>query len=223
VAGSYYSLLTVVPLWLKLDPDHGGFQLDSWQSGLLMAAAGPILFITQPFVAPYIIQRFGLRGAWTLESALWGLVLLATPFASQVTHGWAVLCVLWMAHSVLYQMVLAACFVMQNNAVPPEIRGTFVGMATAIAAFARLVLPGISAPIFAWAAQMGTGWPVNHHLTFDALGLVVLAASVLSLALPPTIEMRHEPPLLTPPPPEAGDDDDANSSVDDICRMYVEF
>lgn len=55
-------------------------------TGLVMASAGPVLFLTQPLLAPYLVQRWGARRAWTAQAAGWAALLWLSPFATQV--GW---------------------------------------------------------------------------------------------------------------------------------------
>eukprot|EP00667_Euglena_gracilis_P009187 EG_transcript_9311 len=186
--GVFYAYLTVIPLWLKLDPGHGGFGMDSRGTGLVMASAGPVLFLTQPLLAPYLVQRWGARRAWTVQAAGWAALLWLSPFATQAHLSVGALCVLWTLNNVLYQMLLSGCFIMQSNAVPASVRGAFIGVGTALTAVGRLVMPALAAPLFTRAVAEPSAWLGGHHLAFNALAFVVACAAVLSLAVPPSVD-----------------------------------
>jgi MFS family permease len=187
-------LVEVWPLFLLLPVSQHGFDLTSQGIGLMLLCAAIPQMISQVILFPRFTRRFGNLAVFQRSTAFVGVVAFFLPFLSPATgvsemFGVAMAAVGWVLLSGTWMMSFVSSFMITNNSCFANERATLNGVGHAAVAVARIVGPLGGGFLFAWSVQdADRPWPIDYHFVFHIAGLIYVAAVLMSLPLPKSID-----------------------------------
>lgn len=188
----------IFPLWLLNDPDHGGFNLDSDQVGLLVSSAGPFQLVAQLFLYHRLTDKFGFRKIFVASNLIRTAITFMMPWSAYANQApiwvaYLIISILWTLARITTLFAMTSTFVLVNNSCYSEQRGTVNGIAQAMASIGRMIGPLIAGNLFAWSVSNGINWiPLNYHFSFYFIGICSLIPSILSFRLPESINKKKK-------------------------------
>lgn len=189
----------LLPIWMVTPSAEGGFDFHSTTVGAILAVGGPVQLVWQPLVFPLIVAKYGYRKIFIISMVVFGLGLLAAPFASLYPHRYWLRVVLVGLLNVVpgTAAITATCCsaVIINNIAPSHLRGRVNGIGETLAAALRVVSPVIFSGAFAWVTSSHSSWPLTYHSVFHVCALWAFLEVYLCLFLPAAVEHRPTGPM----------------------------
>ena len=174
----------VFPLWAVVPRSHRGL-------GLSVAATGAVILVTAVTVVganagfSACQDMFGRRRLFALSAAICGTVAVLLPTIAGhlasvgAQEGVSGSVPLWLLLAVALPMLLVRTaaatwsfgltFLAISKAAPREHLGAVNGLAQALGATCRMVLPPFATPLFAWSVSPASGprrWPLDATVAF---------------------------------------------------------
>jgi MFS family permease len=178
-----------LPLTLLNDAAHGGLSMGPPDIGTTNAAVGLPLLFFQLFLYPWIAHRWGVLTVLRTCVVSFACALVLVPLITQ----WFALAdppSRWLAGaaaSIFLTLsrvpLFPTTFVLISNSSPSKMNLALVnGIGQSLCSLGRILGPPLFSAVLAWGTSFQGMWPLNHHLAWDSLALITLAA-LLPLAL----------------------------------------
>lgn len=90
--------------------------------------------------------------------------------------------------NALAMLTFTCTFMLINNSVPATDRGTVNGLGMTLGSIGKGIGPAIGAPLFAWSASNGLGYPFDYHLVFTLAALTCVLSAGIAFRLPFSLE-----------------------------------
>uniref|UniRef100_A0A6B2L3I2 Major facilitator superfamily (MFS) profile domain-containing protein n=1 Tax=Arcella intermedia TaxID=1963864 RepID=A0A6B2L3I2_9EUKA len=200
-----YSLLTfhrmmldeVFAIWAPLKPSEGGISFTSSDIGLIYAVAGASGLVSQFFIFPYFVDRFGTLTMYRWSSFISFFLNAILPVVSEIaTHGtWAVwlsISAIFVLFSIINNFLFITVMVLITNSAPSKLIGSVNGFAQTWASALRSIAPTIAGYVLAWSLTNGLSFPLNHYFTFFFIALFSLVTFILTFFLDKSIDKRKK-------------------------------
>ena len=192
----------VFPLWVVTSRQHGGFELEEHQIGIITMIGGLLSVLLQVTVYPKLIETIGILNVIRLGIFLFAVGCALTPASSMVTSlNWKPIEFFMITCSQLLlgvtsTWVLISVFVLINNSCYSRQRATVNGIGQTFASCGRLLGPYTGAVLFAWSETNNFHWPLNYYFVFYMLVFVSLGNWCLTGLLPSSIQRRKREPVI---------------------------
>jgi MFS family permease len=204
-----YGLLSLVhvvaveifPLWLVVPSEKGGFGFSSSQIGLMITLTGPVNILSQLFVYPYFVEKYGPLHVFRMGITMYALCAFLLPVctAGSLREMNLLSTVLVAVGNSLLTSAAGWCFicvfVFINNSCYSHQRGKVNGLGQSCASLGRLVGPICGSSLFAWTTHQNH-WPFNYGLTWYVIGCGAICIWKLSARLPKKIVKRRREPRV---------------------------
>jgi len=182
-------------VWSVNSVELGGLKFNSEQVGIMFIVSGISLGITQIFICPLVIDKFGALRSFQVFSFFYVPFTVLTPFLNLLTpYGSTVVTVvcaiLFVIRSALDVVIFTCVFLFVNHSVEPDLVGTANGIAQSSASLCRGFGPLLGGIMLTWSLSNGIGFPFDHYFTFFVMGLSMLVMLGLSFLLTPAINSR---------------------------------
>uniref|UniRef100_A0A7S3NHC2 Major facilitator superfamily (MFS) profile domain-containing protein n=1 Tax=Aureoumbra lagunensis TaxID=44058 RepID=A0A7S3NHC2_9STRA len=203
LATAFYSLFSAVeyaedlcfPLWAEAPISVGGLALGSHQVGILLAICGIFIVPGQLFLYAPLDARLGttaiMKYGVEICIPLLAVMPLANLFSSPESRSslWIWLGLTKVARLFVAEFVFTAQGIVSNNAVPNNIRGSFLGIQATICAVARIVGPILIGPLFAWSIQTpDRSFPLNYWFSFILITTGTFISLFAVLQMPKSLD-----------------------------------
>ena len=183
----------VFPLWCVAPRCSGGLGLSSQLVGGLLTSAGVALIVFQVFFFPLLARCWPISKIFKTAAALAAALALCPPLfarafgivphpeccaaadapprcaaepADRRTPLVMVLALMRVFETFSKSAAFTTVFMMINNSVDAELRGSVNGLSMGVAAGFRAVGPPLGAITFAWSLTNGLPPPLDVHLAF---------------------------------------------------------
>jgi hypothetical protein len=199
------ALNEVVPLWLVVPADQGGFGFNGLLLGLTLFCSGPVSLGMQLCAFPSVVHQRGLLPLIRSSLLLFSLLALVTPalcvpaLLQQVPVLPQVLVILsYCAMTVAADWALVITYVFINNACYGYQRATVHGFTQAVACLAMLLASLMGSSFFALCESNTLKdrlpWPFHFAVVFWTIALLANAARHCTYFLHRKIQkVRREP------------------------------
>jgi MFS family permease len=182
----------VFTIWLWTPLQNKGLGLEPYQIGILNMVLGVIIFFTQLWIAPFLNNKMGIKGAFIFTAFLSvpPCFLVVELYRFGTSFRWLV----WILLGILYAWRIAfieICFtsvmMMINNSVDPSGLGSVNGIAQSMVAFTRTIGPALGSSLFAFSISMNISMIFDVHFVFFLCGLLTLLLIPLGMMSPGSI------------------------------------
>jgi MFS family permease len=191
----------IFPLWLVVPSESGGFGFSSRQIGLMITITGPINIISQLFLYPYFVEKYGPLQVFRMGITMYAVCAFSLPFcaAGPLREMKLLSIVLVAVGNSLLTSAAGWCFicvfVFINNSCYSHQRGKVNGLGQSCASLGRLVGPIAGSSLFAWTTHQ-SHWPFNYGFTWYVIGCGAIYIWKLSSRLPKKIVKRRREPRV---------------------------
>jgi MFS family permease len=204
-----YGLLSLVhvvaveifPLWLVISREEGGFGFSSSQIGLIITLTGPVNIISQLFIYPTLVEKYGPLQVFRIGIMIYivcsSLLPLCTLGILREMKLLSTILVI-LGNSVLTSVAgwcFICIFVFINNSCYSHQRGKVNGLGQSCASLGRLVGPICGSSIFAWTTTHNH-WPFNYGFIWYTISLSAICLWKLASRLPKKIVKRRREPRV---------------------------
>lgn len=167
----------ILSLWAVSDRKYGGLSFSSEDIGAVLSVAGASLLVYQVVIYHWVHQFLGPVISSRVASALSIVIVSTYPFMTYLS-GAKLSFALYsavMMRSIVAISASTGIFLLQNNVVRQEQRGTANGIATTAMSFFKAIAPIGAGILFSWAQkhQDSTFFP-GDQVVFLALNSVQL-------------------------------------------------
>lgn len=183
-----------LPLLMLNDAQHGGLGMRPSQIGTTIALVGPALLLFQTLAYPRLCKWLGLLRTQWIFSAAFVVALLLTPWMSLAGQSpmWvriAAATSINILTTVARVPVFITTFVLIADASPAnDLRASVNGLGQSLCALGRILGPPLMTSLLAWSTSYNGAWPLNWHLPWIVLAILVVVAVGPILA---NIEVRE--------------------------------
>ncbi len=154
----------VIPLWVVLPPNYGGFSMQPTAIASLLMALGPFQMAHQVLLYPRLTARYGSKQLFRYALTGVGVFCALMPFTFHLSRveasgwlSWAGLVACFIAMVLCRVTSFTCCFVLLNNACTPAIKASANGLAQSAASLAQIVGPvlgGCVVRVECWGGQV---------------------------------------------------------------------
>jgi MFS family permease len=173
------------PLWAMTRRRRGGLRMNSESIGLIAVVNG-IYSIIANITFPSFRRRFPNKYRhWRVTQLIWGSILFTIPFISHIpdqdrTEMLILMQVLMFVRGMAASHAFGLVFIFVAESGPREHCGAITGIAQAVTAAVRTIVPILAAPLFA-ASVLHTVEPVfDHHAVFYVCFLLTIGTALFS-------------------------------------------
>ena len=191
----------IIPLWVVLPPEYGGFSMQPTAIASLLMALGPFQMAHQVFIYPRLTARFGSKQLFRYALTGVGVFCALMPFTFYLRHvapsgwlPWLGLVCCFIAMVLCRVTSFTCCFVLLNNACTPAIKASANGLAQSAASLAQIIGPVMGGLVFAWSVGVGK-WPIDFGLVWQIQAVVCAVGVWLCGRLPDSVDRKAEPAL----------------------------
>ena len=188
----------IIPLWVVLSPEYGGFSMQPTAIASLLMAIGPFQMAHQVLLYPRLTARFGSKALFRYALTGVGVFCSLMPFTFYLHYvdgggwlSWLGLVCCFIALVLCRVTSFTCCFVLLNNACTPAIKASANGLAQSAASLAQIVGPVLGGMLFAWSVGVGE-WPVDFGLVWQVQAVVCAIGVWLCGRLPDSVDRKAE-------------------------------
>lgn len=170
----------VLPLWAISSVSKGGLNLGTNLVGTIFAFGGIAMLFSSVAVYKVLDSKVKIKTSFMSLSLLYSFLIFLLPrissFFDEKYSFYAVIgvnCV----REFLEVIIFNTLFILTNNSVPIEVKGTATGISLAFASLFKMLGPVVGAPLFAWTIsdELKSSW-IGYTLAFDVDAFIVLTA-----------------------------------------------
>eukprot|EP00794_Sanderia_malayensis_P010771 gene10771-11924_t len=185
----------VTAVWMASGVKLGGLAFTTDKIGLALLFPALMSVIIQPLIFGRLERKLG--GIKTLRFFLIFLALMTIgfPFISAAHKSrraiWSLLIIMRFFRMISDISVRSALAMFVNNSVSSDKAGIVNGYAFSVQEIMRVFSPSLLGALFAWSVRYGRkiGFPLDHHIAFFVLGVMITLLIVLSIFLPESINL----------------------------------
>jgi MFS family permease len=192
----------ILPLWLVISREKGGFGFSSSQIGLVITLTGPVNIFSQLFVYPFLVEKYGPLQVFRTGIKIYIVCSLLLPFCTlgMLRDMGLLSTILVIVGNSILTSVAGWCFicifVFINNSCYSHQRGKVNGLGQSFASLGRLVGPICGSSMFAWTTTHNSHWPFNYAFTWYIIALSATFIWKLASRLPKKIAKRRREPRV---------------------------
>jgi MFS family permease len=190
--------MEVLPMWLWTPIANGGCGFYVWEIGLLNAATGGFIVLTQLVYTPWMNNKIGIKKAQIVSNALTLPIYFLMPELrllaqlGQKAWLWILLIMFHMWRTALVESSFTSVILQVNNSVPKRELGTMNGIAQSVVSFARTVGPTIGTVVFAASISGTTSFPFDVHLVFYLTGVLAFILVFVAFLRPEVVPFEED-------------------------------
>lgn len=193
---AHMMIVQTYPVWVSRSPEEHGLDFEERQIGILNSIGAGVALIFQLLFFSPIDKFFGPSLSYRIATVLYIPILFLFPFIFYIYSFYALM---WISAILLVSSIYANLSwtfgeinVLISNSAPSNSVGSVNGIATALAALARIIGPVFGTSIFAWSANLDWYYPFNFMLTFHIGAVLTGCCLALSYFIPKKIDnSRH--------------------------------
>ena len=185
-----------VPLWVVNDSQHFGFGFSSSAIGTIFTVLGPMQAITNLFIFPRVVQRFGYLATFRYCLSVVCLLCLIMPFIYYLSFSQVLV---WIGLLGLFTLLVmhrssgfTACFVLLNNTADNAQKASANGLAMSFASLAGVISPVVGGSVLAWSIEAGLPWPLDHSAMWMLCAVVAVIGWILIGKLPESANHKKQ-------------------------------
>jgi MFS family permease len=169
-----------LPLLLLNNAEHGGLGMGPSQIGATIAAVGPALLLFQTLAYPRLCRWLGLMRLQWVCTGLFALTLVLTPWTAlaATSPSWVRLVVATAINTLTTLArvpIFITTFMLIADASPTDnLRASVNGLGQSLCALGRILGPPLMTSLLAWSTSYAGSWPLNWHLVWITLAVLVV-------------------------------------------------
>lgn len=186
----------IIPLWLVITREEGGFDSSAARIATLLMALGPFQMAQQAFVYPRLVKRFQYKRLLVYALAIMGVCSIILPYTTMLREisdvaAWVGLFVMFIAMVLARVTAFTCVFVVLNNSSTSHTRAQANGLAQSVTSIAQILGPLFGAYLFASTVSINV-WPLDFSFVWLVMAFFCLWAAWLTNRLPASIDQARK-------------------------------
>jgi sugar phosphate permease len=182
----------VFPLWSINDVQYGGIGFTQSDIGIIQSIGGVFTLLFQIFMYPVLAKRWSVLGTFRygILIGLPGFLLMPEVVFLVGMPSWvlyAVMVFLIILLQASSEMTFVSVFILISNSAHPHNMGAVNGLGQSLVSMLRTFGPFTGSAVLSWSMTNGLYFPLDDHLMFIIVSLLLLVIFGLSFLLPTSI------------------------------------